>query len=70
MKTKKEKQENKRSSLRNLQNAVLAREYWVDDQYLGGYDPELHSNGTELATFFVAQSSFGGHISRLEGHKQ
>ena len=34
---------------------------------LGVSGPELHSSGTEPVTFFEAQSSLGGHISRLGG---
>ena len=34
---------------------------------LGVSGPELQSSGTEPVTFFVAQSSLGGHISRLGG---
>ena len=34
---------------------------------LGVSDTELHCSGTGPVTFFVAQSSHGGHISRLGG---
>ena len=37
---------------------------------LGVSDPELHSSGTEPATFFWAQSLLGGHNVCLGGHKQ
>ena len=52
------------------EKAVLALEFWGDNQYLGSRRPKLHSSGTKPVTFFDAQSSLGGHNSRLGRHKQ
>ena len=58
------------TSAKSAKKLFLLTNSGVTTIILGVSGLELHFSGTKPVTFFVAQSSLGGHNFRLGGHKQ